>query len=146
MTQIFHLLEAKLALAELQGQVGLTQLCEDPSEMLEMFFPGRAVHNNIIDVCSRELPTVVEDFIHHLLEGSWSIMEPKRHNTKLKKSIWGGECSFLLRLLRHGDLPITSCKVKRGDESSRAYTLQHLVSPGHRVCGLHSPTPRQPGA
>ena len=99
-----------------------------------MFFPGRAVHNNIIDVCSSELPTVVEDFIHHPLEGSWRIMEPKRHNTELEKSIWGGERSFPLRLLRHGDLPITSCKVKGGDESSRAYAFQHFVNLGHRVC------------
>ncbi len=60
MTRVFYLLETKLALAELQGQVGLMQLCEDPLEMLEVFSPSQAVHNHVMIVCSRELPTVVE--------------------------------------------------------------------------------------
>lgn len=63
MAKILYLFEAKLAFAELQRHVSLVKTCQDLPQMLQMFLPGGAVHNDIVNVCSRKLLAVVEVFI-----------------------------------------------------------------------------------
>ena len=36
----------------------------------------------------------MEDSVHHGLEGSWRVCEPKEHYGGFEQSFWGEECCF----------------------------------------------------
>src|SRR6266404_5513275 len=59
---------------------------------------------------------ILEDLVHHGLESTWRICQPKEHNPRFKETVFGLECCFFLIPCLDPNVIISPLYVKLGED------------------------------
>ena len=65
----------------------------------------------------------MQDFVHHILEGSRGVSKPKRHNGIFKMAIAGSECRFPFITFLDSNEIVAVLKVEFGKDRRFRYSV-----------------------
>ncbi|KAG5348964.1 hypothetical protein C0989_006843, partial [Termitomyces sp. Mn162] len=80
---------------------------------------------------------VLEDVVHHSLEGGGAVGESKEHNEQLKQSLVGLEGSLPLISFLNAHIVVTPLDVQFSEVSCTLEVVDELGDEGERVTVLH---------
>src|SRR5216684_2037765 len=81
-----------------------------------------------------------EDHVHHHLEGSRGIGQPKEHDRRFEEPFWGEECRFPFVSLFDANIVVSPTYVKFGEEGAAGKAVNGLGNEGRHVAVLLSPS------
>ena len=109
----------------------------DLSESLDMLRQGLGVDQDVVNASATELPHVLEDVVHGLLEGRGSVAEPERHHALGEGAVFRTECRTLDVVRVYPDLVESGMQVELGEVRCISNSIKHFVDAGERVLVYH---------
>jgi hypothetical protein len=123
--QVGHRLCAKGALGTLEHQLVITEGLKDLFYMLEMFRPGPAKYQNIIEEHKNKLVKEgPKNIIHQSLECRWCIGQAERHDQELDVAVIRAERRLGDVVRVHPHLVVAAAEVDLGEETRAAELIQ----------------------
>ena len=112
MTEILDLLLQEEAFVQPCVKRVVPQHSQGLVQMLQVVLPCFGENENVIQVDQNEFAhLMLEDLIHHLLEGCWGICEAKAENLELEMSNGRAKCRLWCILLGDPDLVLALSQV-----------------------------------
>src|SRR4051812_4014643 len=71
--------------------------------------------------------------VHEIHEDGWCISQPKRHDSELKVSVSGPECSLQNVRFSHPQLMIACPKIDLRETSRTTQLIEQVIDAGHRI-------------
>jgi hypothetical protein len=119
---------AEGALRALGKEVVLTQCVEDGTDMSEVFRPGGAVDEYVIEE-NKDKPSQVwvQHVVHKSLKRCWGVCETEGHHEKLEKALVCAKCRLLNVRRMHQHLVITRPQVELAKEFCTMELIEEFI-------------------
>jgi hypothetical protein len=115
-TEILHLRLLKFTFVWFQEELMPLQEFQDVLRDCPVFFNCLGIDQDVVYVDHHHSfhYELMEDVVHHCLEGSWAVGKAKKHHQRFKEATVSAECSFPFISLLHLDIIETPLDDGRG--------------------------------
>ncbi|KAG6884471.1 hypothetical protein C0993_010753, partial [Termitomyces sp. T159_Od127] len=129
----------KLTLLQFEVELVLVEAFQDNMYDLAVLLKRFGVDEDVIKVYTHYTlhNEVLEDFVHHCLEGGQAIGESEEHNERFKQSPDGSKGSFLLILLLSAHVVVTPPDIQFDEVLSLPKVIDDLKNEREGVAILH---------